>query len=104
MTNINPLVEMLDSFSRDERFIKTVKEVSASRDEPYKYVSENEKDKILSMDNLCEDVYEKIREKYTNVAKHSSVDGLHYINSDYHLKNTLILNILFYHDILKVYE
>ena len=56
MANFNPLEEMLDSFSRDERFLKTIKEVSASRDKPYKYVSENEKDKILSMDNLCEDV------------------------------------------------
>jgi len=86
MTNFKPLVEMLDSFSCDERFLKTIKEVSASRDEPYKYVSDNEKDKILSMDSLCENVYEKMREKYTNVAKHSSVDGLHYINYNNHLK------------------
>ena len=104
MANFYLLEEMLDSFSSEERYLKTIKEVSASRDKPYKYVSENEKDKILSIDSLCEDVYEKMRKKYTNVAKHSSVDGLHYINSDYHLKNTLILNILFYHDILKVYE
>jgi len=86
MANFNPLEEMLDSFSRDERFLKTIKEVSASRDKPYKYVSENEKDKILSMDSLCEDVYEKMRKKYTNVAKHSSVDGLHYIKSNNDLK------------------
>jgi len=86
MTKFNLLEEMLDSFSHDERFLKTIKEVSASRDEPYKYVSDNEKDKILSMDSLCEDVYEKMREKYTNVAKHSSVDGLHYIKSNNDLK------------------
>ncbi|MCL2157432.1 MAG: hypothetical protein FWH54_05375 [Methanobrevibacter sp.] len=86
MTNFDLLEEMLDSFSNDERFLKTIKEVSASRDEPYKYVSNNEKDKILSMDSLCEDVYEKMRKKYSNVAKHSSVDGLHYIKSNDELK------------------
>ena len=86
MTKFNLLEKMLDSFSHDERYLKTIKEVSASRDEPYKYVSDNEKDKILSMDSLCEDVYEKMREKYTNVAKHSSVDGLHYIKPNKNLK------------------
>ena len=38
------------------------------------------------MENLCEDVYEKMREKYTNVDKHSSVNGLHYIKSNDNLK------------------
>ncbi|MDR2967242.1 MAG: hypothetical protein LBU74_04780 [Methanobacteriaceae archaeon] len=86
MVRINPLEEMLDLLSSDEKFLKTIKEVSRSRDKPYKYVSENEKDKILSMDSLSEDVYEQLKKKYNNVAKHSSVDGLHYIKSGEQLK------------------
>lgn len=86
MTKINPLEKMLDSLSSNDRFLKTIKEVSKSRDKPYKYVSENEKGKILSMDALCEDVYEKMKKKYSNVAKHSSVDGLDYIKTNGELK------------------
>ena len=86
MTKFNPLEKMLDSFSSDDKFLKTIKEVSKSRDKPYKYVSDNEKDKILAMDSLCEDVYEKMKKKYSNVTKHSSVDGLHYIKSNDQLK------------------
>jgi len=86
MNKFSPLEKMLNSFSSDNKFLKTIKEVSRSRDKPYKYVSENEKDKILSMDSLCEDVYEKMKKKYSNVAKHSSVDGLDYIKSNGQLK------------------
>ncbi|MCL2115159.1 MAG: hypothetical protein FWH29_02935 [Methanobrevibacter sp.] len=86
MIKFKPLEKMLDSLSSDDKFLKTIKEVSASRDKPYKYVSENEKDKILAMDSLCEEVYEKMKKKYINVAKHSSVDGLHYIKSNDGLK------------------
>lgn len=86
MTKFKPLEKMLDSLSNEGKFLKTIKEVSKSRDKPYKYVSENEKDKILSMDSLSEDVYEKMKKKYNNASKHSTVDGLHYIKSNGQLK------------------
>ncbi len=86
MSEKNLLKKMLDSFSKNDKYLKTIKEISKSRDKPYKYVSENEKDKILSMDLLCENMHQNLKKHYNNTPKHSSVDGLHYIKTNGQLK------------------